>query len=279
MTAITVSWCIKRNRKIDMPSKKSTLLKQALKLRQTPTFSEVKELIRLAREYQSESGELFLLGKRGERVRLLDEAAFFRFLSETLQIPIHDFDTIERALNAQSRAENIAATGDSKSTQIAPFAKTLLLRFREELPTLYREAELKRLSGLRRVVAVENAETFLAFEALDEAFDTEAFVYLGGQPNALTRRFLQSREVLFFIDWDIVSLNFYEDFDARGKGLYLPDDFDALLTRYGNAELYLKQRYALRASYLPEVAPIVEKLQEEAKVLEQEIWHDPRAAH
>ena len=44
--------------------KKSTLLKQALKLRERPAFGEIKSLMALAREYQAETGELFLLGRR-----------------------------------------------------------------------------------------------------------------------------------------------------------------------------------------------------------------------
>ena len=259
--------------------KKTTLLKQALKLRNNPPFGEVKGLMALAREYQAETNDYFVRGGRGERVELLDEAAFFRFLSETLQMPIDGFTAIERALGAQSRAENIAATGDSKSSAVAPFAKTLLLRRAGELPALFREKELGRLKDIGRVVAVENAESFLDFETLDRHFDTQAFVYLGGQPNALTREFLSSREVLFFIDWDIVSLNFYDNFACKSKSLFVPEDFDRLLERFGNEALFLKQRYALRESYTPETAPIVEKIEACAKVLEQEIWHGPFAAH
>ena len=250
-----------------------------MKLRNNPTFGEVKSLMAKAREYQSETGDLFLLGRRGERVRLLDEAAFFRFLSETVRMPLESFEAIERALQAQTRAENVAATGDSKSSAVAPFAKTLLLRRRGELPTLYRERDLQRLTDIRRVVGVENAESFLNFETLDRHFDTQAFVYLGGQPNTLIREFLLSREVLFFIDWDIVSLNFYDDFLCQSKTLFVPENFDTLLQRYGNETLFLKQRYALRENYSLETAPIIEKLKDRAKVLEQEIWHDPSAAH
>ncbi len=250
-----------------------------MKLRERPAFGEVKSLMVLAREYQAETNDYFVRGGRGERVQLLNEDAFFRFLSETVQMPLESFEAIERALGAQSRAENIAATGDSKSSVVAPFAKTLLLRRAGELPELYRESDLKRLAHIRRVVAVENAESFLDFETLDCRFESQAFVYLGGQPNRLTRDFLATKEVLFFIDWDIVSLNFYDDFACEAKSLYVPENFDRLLERYGNGPLFLKQRYALRESYSPETAPIARKLEARAKVLEQEIWHDPSAAH
>lgn len=259
--------------------KKTTLLKQALKLRENPPFGEVKSLLTLAREYQAETGELFLLGRRGERVRLLDEAAFFRFLSETVRMPLESFEAIERALKAQTRVENITATGDSKSSAVAPFAKTLLLRRAGGLPILYREQDVEKLSEIRHVVAVENAESFLDFDTLDRHFDTQAFLYLGGQPNALSREFLSSREVLFFIDWDIVSLNFYEDFHCKSKTLFVPENFDRLLERYGNEALFLKQRYALRESYSSDASSIARKLKSRARVLEQEIWHDPSAAH
>ncbi len=258
---------------------RKSLLRQALKLRDTPPFGEVKGLMALVREYQADTNEYFVRGGRGERVRLLNEKAFFRFLSETLGMSIDSFTAIEEALGAESRAENIAATGDSKSSAVAPFAKTLLLRRAGESPMLHRDKELGRLDDVRRVVAVENAESFLDFETLDRHFQSQAFVYLGGQPNALTREFLSCREVLFFIDWDIVSLNFYDDFVCKSKSLFVPEHFDRLLECYGNEALFLKQRYALRESYTPETAPIVEKLEACAKVLEQEIWHGPSAAH
>ena len=233
----------------------------------------------LAREYQAETNDYFVRGGRGERVQLLDEADFFRFLSEKMQTLLESFDAIERALGAQSRAENIAATGDSKSSAVTPFAKTLLLRRAGESPVLYRDKELQELDDIRRVVAVENAESFLDFDTLDRHFDTQAFLYLGGQPNALSREFLSSREVLFFIDWDIVSLNFYEDFHCKRKKLFVPENFDRLLKRYGNEALFLKQRYALRESYSSDASSIARKLKSRARVLEQEIWHDPSAAH
>ena len=132
--------------------KKTTLLKQALKLRERPAFGEVKSLMVLAREYQAETNDYFVRGGRGERVQLLNEEAFLHFLSETVQMPLESFEAIERALGAQSRAENIAATGDSKSSAVAPFAKTLLLRRAGELPALYREPDLKRLAEIHRVV-------------------------------------------------------------------------------------------------------------------------------
>jgi hypothetical protein len=88
----------------------------------------------------------------------------------------------------------------------------------------------------------------------------------------MVREFLKTLEVEFFIDLDIISLNFYEDFMVKSKSLYIPKDFDNLLERFGNEELYKKQRSYLRKTYhQKEIKDVMELIKKHKKVLEQEV--------
>jgi len=245
------------------------LLRQALKLREGATYSELKALVEAAAEYARKEGEMVLYARPRERVRIVDEAAFWRFVAESTGLRVDSFEALEAALDASSRRENIEATGDSKRTAVAPFSKTVLLRRAGEVPRLYRPGELPFVDG--EVLAVENAESFLEAEALAARFDAPWHLYLGGNPNRAVRDFLRQQRVRFFIDWDIVSMNLFDDLECAAKALYLPEDFNALVVRYGNRALYEKQRYLLRERYGPETAPVIAAIRRRGAVLEQEI--------
>jgi hypothetical protein len=107
---------------------------------------------------------------------------------------------------------------------------------------------------------------------LDESkFASEYFLYLGGNANSLTREFLADKSVEFFIDYDIVSMNFYEHIAVKSKHLYVPDDIEELFARYGNQTLYQKQRKLLKSNYGEDTVRIVSLITRHKKVLEQEI--------
>ena len=249
--------------------KSRTLLTQALKLEKKATFSQVKKLVEVAREYQKENDELFLKAEARKEVKLLDSEGFFRFLSEVSKVRVKSFEDIQDYLNAQSRAENILFSSNSKSKNIHPFLKTLLIKKRGELPKLYKKEDLKTLQ-IKKITAVENGESFLNLD--EEMFDSEFFIYLGGNASTMVREFLKSLEVEFFIDLDIISLNFYEDFKLKSKSLYIPKDFDNLLKRFGNEELYKKQRTFLRKTYhQKETKEAIELIKKHKRVLEQEV--------
>lgn len=55
------------------------LLRYALKLRDNPTFSSVKKIIEVLRDYEKRDEEIFLYAKRGQRVKILDERLFLNF--------------------------------------------------------------------------------------------------------------------------------------------------------------------------------------------------------
>jgi hypothetical protein len=248
--------------------KPNNLLTQALKLKNQVTFSQVKRLVEIAREYQKENGELFLKAEARKKVEIVDSGGFFRFLSEVSGVRVKNFEDIQNYLDTDSRKENILFSTNSKSKNIHPFSKTLLIKKRGELPKLYKKEDLKALH-IDKITAVENGESFLNID--EEMFDSEFFIYLGGNASTMAREFLKECEVEFFIDFDIVSLNFYEDFNLRAKSLYIPKDFDSLLEEFGNEELYKKQRRYLRKSYKKETNRVIELIKKHKKVLEQEV--------
>ena len=89
------------------------ILNQALLLKDGATFSKVKKLIILARNYQKENDELFLYAKPRDVVKILDEEIFFKFLSEVSGIKVRSFEDIQRYLQTNSKKENIIFTTSS----------------------------------------------------------------------------------------------------------------------------------------------------------------------
>jgi hypothetical protein len=248
--------------------KLNNLLTQALKLESFVTFSKVKNLVEVAREYQRESGELFLKAERREEVKILDKESFFNFISEVGGVKVKSFEDIKNYLKIDTRKDNILSSSNSKSKNIHPFSKIAIIKKRAQLPKLYKKDDLKSLK-LEKITAIENGESFLNID--EEKLDSEYFIYLGGNASSMIREFLKSCEVEFFIDLDIISLNFYDDFICKSKSLYTPKDLDKLLDRYGNEELYKKQRSYLRDIYSLESKRVIELIKKYKKVLEQEV--------
>jgi hypothetical protein len=246
------------------------ILNQALLLKDGATFSKVKKLIILARNYQKENDELFLYAKPRDVVKILDEEIFFKFLSEVSGIKVRSFEDIQRYLQTNSKKENIIFTTSSKTKNIHPFNKTVLLRKKGELAKIYQEDDLKDIK-IDKVVAIENSESFLQIDKIWNKFKSEYFVYLGGNANLLTREFLTTLDVCFFIDFDIVSLNFYENIKTKSKQLYIPNNLEKLFIKYGNEKLYKKQRRFLKNGYSNEATKVIELIKRYKKVLEQEI--------
>jgi len=252
---------------------KASILKEALKIQKGVGFSSLKQIPKLYFQKRGEFSKGFLLLQRGKRVKILDEKLFFSFLSEIAEVEVKSFEEIEKILNSSSRGENIYLTKDSKSSVVEPFKKGVLLKQRGKESF---ELFLSPPSNIKKIVAIENSETFLALPKLEELFlDYEWFLYLGGNPSKKVASFLKDKEVLFFLDWDIISLNFYERVEVKSKKLYLPNSFEKLLKEYGNTQLYLKQLPYLKSSYSPEVDRVIDLIQSYSKVLEQEVIDDP----
>ena len=243
------------------------LLKEALLFKeQNPPFSKVRHLFAKALAFAQENGAPLLQGERGKRVRILDKKLFFAFLSQEAGCNIEGFESIEEILSATTRAQNTLLTRNSKSSFVKIFDKTVVLYSKKDGFRLF--THLPHIP--HQVVAVENAESFLDIALIEHLFDEEYFIYLGGFGNSLTKSLLSQKDVLFFIDFDIVSMNFYESYSSK-KRLFIPDNIEELFKNYANRELYQKQRYSLKERYSSEAKSIIELIKKYSGCLEQEI--------
>ncbi len=253
------------------------LIKQALLFQEgNPTHSKIKDLYTLALEYQSDNGVYFLEAKRGTKSFIKDEEEFFRFLSQMLGTKVYTFEELEKTLHAESRSENIQNSGNSKSSFIKVFDQVVIVKKKGEVSKLYKEDELYELSDVNSFVAVENGETFLNIDKYAKYFQAEYFVYLSGYASSLTREFLRSKEVEFYLDYDIEGMNIYESFECRSKTLHIPKTLECYFQgdKYHNIELYKKQRKRLRKSYSQEASVIIKLIKKYATVVEQEIIYE-----
>jgi hypothetical protein len=250
------------------------ILRQALLFEfETPSLSKIKELYEKAVKYQDENNLFFIKAKRREPSFIINETLFFQFISEEIikNKKITDFEAIKNILNAKTRAENIKYSGDSKTNLVKIFDNTLLIRKKGELAKLYQPHDVHALEKIDRFVAIENGETFLNIDKQWDRFKEEYFIYIAGNPNTLTREFLKNKEILFFIDFDIASMNIFDSFPSTKKTLFIPNNIEELFIHNKNIELYKKQRSLLKKSYSIEVMPIINLIRKHHNVVEQEV--------
>ena len=241
------------------------LLKEALLFKeQDPPFSKVRYLFDKALLFAQENG-VFLDGKRGSRVKILDKKLFFEFLSLNAYCTIDSFTTIEKILSSNSRIENVLLTHNSKSRFTKIFDTTILLYYKGSFTLHTAIPDIPK-----EVVAIENAESFLQIPSIEHIFQESCFVYLGGFGNKLTQKLLTTKDTLFFIDFDIVSMNFFERYPYK-KRLFIPPNIKELFARYANHELYQKQRYLLQKEYTSQAKEIIKLITTYSGCVEQEI--------
>lgn len=241
------------------------LLKEALLFKeQDPPFSKVRYLFEKALMFAQENG-VFLEGQRGSRVKILDQKLFFEFVSANASCTIDSFEKIEKILSSNSRIDNTLLTSNSKSRFTKIFDTTIVL-YHKGAFTLHTAMP----DTASEVVAIENAESFLDITSIEHLFEEVYFIYLGGFGNRLTKEFLKTKDTLFFIDFDIVSMNFYENYPYK-KRLFIPPNIKELFARYANQGLYQKQRYLLKTSYKSEAKEIIALIKAHSGCVEQEI--------
>lgn len=257
-----------------IPMSPKTLLKQALLFRdEMPQYSRIELFYAQALDYQALTGFLFISAKPRHTTKVLDWDGFFEFLSDrVMNKTIASFEDIDAYLELpEDRADAIERRGDSKSSYVKVFDKTLLIK-RNMMPAqLFTVDNSIELDNFDPLLAIENAETFLTLAKSRYNFPCDNYLYLGGQPNALTRYFIRDKEVLFFMDFDIVSMNMYEDFDCREKALFIPEDIENYFSSHPNKKLYKKQRYLLRDFYGNDAQKIIDLICNYSAVVEQEV--------
>ena len=254
-----------------------TIIKQALEFEyEQPRPSSITQLIKLALAYQIQNDIYFLDVKRGKRVSLINNEEFFSFLCETQNISVNSFTDLQQLLNAESGTQNLQAGGDSKSSFIRIFDNVIIVKKQGEIIKLLQENELEKLENIDTFVAVENGETFLNIDRNADYFDRSNFIYISGYANSLTRRFLLSRDVEFFVDYDIEGMNIYESFECKAKSLHIPSDLEEYFKqkKYNNLELYKNQRFRLKKQYSKELQPVIDLIRKYNTVVEQEIIYE-----
>lgn len=257
--------------------KNKTILKQALlfKSEDLPTYSRIKQLYERAITYQTLNNCAIISAKPRQEAKILDVQLFFNFIDELVENKtINNFNDLENYLSPSStRLESIQNQGDSKSYYAKVFNKTLLFKHAKMVAKLYTEENIKEIRNIEKIVVIENAESFLHINSNSYNFPYENFIYLGGQANTLTREFLKNKTLLFFIDFDIVSMNIYEDFSCHKKELFIPHDLEEkyFMENKANQTLYKKQREQLRDNYGDEASRVIKLIKHYHAVVEQEV--------
>ena len=257
--------------------KNRTILKQALlfKNNQEPNYSQIQKLYEKIITYQEQYQCYIMTAKPRQKSKLLNQKLFFSFLNELVDNKtITSFNDIEVYITpSHSRAESIKNQGDSKSYYSKVFNKTLLYKKKENITQLFTEEDIKELESIDNIIAIENAESFLNIQNNSYKFPYENYIYLGGHANHLTQTFLKEKRVLFFIDFDIISMNMYEDFIGYDKELFIPDNLEErfFIEHEPNYTLYKKQRIYLREDYGEETIRVITLIKKYHAVVEQEI--------
>ena len=256
--------------------KHQSILKQALLFNQetAPTHSKIKQLYEKAILFQEEVGAVFIYSKARTVAKIVDETLFFQFLDELVpNQTIRGFDDINSYLKpSKSRADSISNQGDSKSHYAKVFNQTLLYKKRGSPAQLFTAKDIGHIETIDEdIVAIENAESFLTIQDNNYFSSFDHFIYLGGHANSLTSNFLKNRTLLFFVDFDIISMNLYDDFQAKAKRIFIADDLEIYFKETKNQTLYKKQRPYLRESYSPNAQRVIDLILKYSAVVEQEI--------
>ena len=252
-----------------------TILKQALKFcSSTPTYSQIEKLYKVAQSYQSENNVFFIQAKYRGKAELLNKELFFEFLSDAVlgNGTIKCFEDIEKILSAETRKENIEASGDSKNSITKVFDRIVVLQKNDGHPVLYKDLSDIEVSE-QLILAVENGETFLNIYSLMSKFGFTHFIYLGGFSNTLTREFLKDKDVVFYLDFDIEAIRIYDSFTCKNKSFFQHPDIEKYFKskKHRNKKLYLKQRVALPHNHT-ELQWLIRLIKKYSAVVEQEIF-------
>jgi len=248
-----------------------SLLNQALKFKDnSPTFSQIEKLYKEVLIYQTQNDVFFMKAKCRTKSEILDWEVFFEFISEHIldNVVVNSFKDIEKIMQAKTRKENIAASGDSKNSIVRVFDNVVIYQEGDTNPTLYKD--IANVKPKEQILAVENGETFLNIHPLMFPFGFKEYVYLGGFSNTLTKEFLKDKDVVFFLDYDIEAIRIYDSFECKSKSFFKHPDIEKHFENNGNQNLYLKQRATLPVKHT-ELQWLLDLINKYSVVVEQEI--------
>jgi len=250
---------------------KISLLKQALKFHNdTPTHSSILKFYNIISKYEEEH-EIFIIDSRsGKRAEIVNYIAFFEFISDITESKIESFEQIERILNAKTREEQSQVSGNTKMRYIEVFDNVIIFQENNNRPELYKEPPY--ISSDDVILAVENGETFLNIYSKMSEFGFSNFVYLGGFSNIATRKFLEDKNVVFYLDYDIEALRIFKSFNCKTKKIFMHPQIEEYFNKTKSNELYLKQRKNMPEKNLieNELIPLWNLIKNYSTVVEQE---------
>lgn len=238
-----------------------------------PVFSDIEKLYNVAYKYQQKNDLYFFKAKKRSRAEILNYDAFFEFVSSELLNGkvVKGFEDIKQIFSAQTREENIKASGDSKNSIVRVFDNVVVAKKSKEIAQLLQKKDLVLLDEIDGFVGIENAESFLNIESNLSNFKYDTFIYLGGYSNSLTREFLKDKKVEFFLDFDIEGMNIFESFECKEKSFFIPKNIEELFREHPNTELYKKQIKNLKQNYDSKLKNLEILIKKHNTVVEQEV--------
>ncbi|NPA87431.1 MAG: hypothetical protein GXO01_01875 [Epsilonproteobacteria bacterium] len=219
-------------------------------------------ILKLAKEYsKKEDADItYFISFEDKKAIVKDTQTFDGFIRYYLGCGFEEY------VGFESKKDLAKVMKNTKAKNIHTSDSTLLHRKKGALPVVYYDS-FEPKTGLK-IVAIENYETFLYIDF--NMFKQEDFVYLGGYPNKKTAKFLEDKEVLFFGDFDFYAMMIFESLKCKNKEFFIPENLEEYFKKYGNKELYLKQRFIEKSVVkIKEVYGLIKKY---SAVLEQEVF-------
>jgi hypothetical protein len=191
-------------------------------------------------------------------------------LSDSIETKIESFEQIEKILNSKTREEQSQASGNTKTRYIEVFDNVVIFQQNNNNPQIYKTFPIIKDEEI--ILAVENGETFLNIYNKMTEFGFSNFVYLGGFSNTVTREFLDDKNVVFYLDYDIEAMRIYKSFNCKTKKLFMHPQIEEYFKNTKSNELYFKQRKNMptRENLEYELIPLWDLINKYSTVVEQE---------
>ncbi|MDY0193379.1 MAG: hypothetical protein RBR93_07620 [Aliarcobacter butzleri] len=250
------------------------VLKQAIKFKNNlQTNKNIEVLINAVKVYQKVNEIFFLNYAYNQKPEITNKDEFFKFLSEINNLEINSFEDIEYLLSTSSnRKESIEKTSNSKEYYTKVFDKTVVYQFLNNSPCLYKDINSIPVDYNKRILVVENGESFLNIYNTLSKYGFEQYLYLSGFPNSLTKEFIKDKNIVCFLDYDIEAIRIYNSLICKNKEFFKHPNIELYFNNksYLNKDLYKKQRANLPERH-NELQWLINLIKTHSGVIEQEI--------